>query len=262
MNEIVKEKTMQAVSVLNELEIDLWITFVRETSAGGDPVLPIIYGRDLTWQSALLISKTGERIAIVGGFEEDTAVRTDAYNTVIPYHQSIQPHLLEVLNRLDPQTIALNYSADDVYSDGLSVGLHQVFLAMLKDTPYANRIISSEKIISTLRGRKTPTELLRVKAAIDSTSIIYDKMFNFVKAGMSEIEIAQQMRKFVDDAGLDTAWERDHCPTVNAGAETPAGHVSPTGTQLKPGELLHFDFGVKQDDYCSDIQRVCISPFR
>ena len=103
MEKIIQEKTKQAVTVLKELDIDLWITFTRETSAGGDPVLPLIYGRDLTWQSALIFSKHGERIAIVGTFEENTALRTQAYDRVIPYNESIQPHLLEVINDLDPK---------------------------------------------------------------------------------------------------------------------------------------------------------------
>ncbi len=135
---LVQEKTAQAITILDELGIDAWLTFVRETSAWGDPVLPLIYGpHSLTWQSALLLSRTGERIAVVGRFDAITADQVGVYTQVIPYDQSIQPHLLAALERLDPQQIALNYSPNDVYADGLGHGLYRVLLGYLAGTPYA-----------------------------------------------------------------------------------------------------------------------------
>ena len=260
MKSLVKEKTHQAVGILNELDVDVWLTFVRETTAGGDPVLPLIYGRDLTWQSALILSRTGERIAIVGFFEENTALRTEAYNRVIPYNQSVKPALVEILTELDPKSLAVNYSEDDVYADGLGHGLFKVLHGYLEETPFQNRLVSAQDIISALRGRKTKTEVDLVRAAIQTTDEIYSATFNKVKAGMSEAQIASLMHQEVIARGLQTAWEFDHCPTVNAGPESPAGHVSPTSLKLEPGHLLHFDFGVKQDGYCSDIQRLAYLP--
>lgn len=260
MKTLQQEKTEQAVSILNELDVDMWITFVRETSAGGDPVLPLIYGRDLTWQSALIITKTGEKIAIVGLFEADTAIRTGAYDKVIPYNESIQPELIKVLDQFNPASIAINYAESDVYADGLGHGLYKVLLSYLNDTPYLDRLQSAEPIISALRGRKTEEELHRIKKAIQSTNEIYEAAFQNVRQGMTEQEIATLMHKDVEDRGLQTSWEKDHCPTVNAGAESSAGHVSPTEITLKPGDLLHFDFGVVENDYCSDIQRLAFLP--
>ncbi|MGD8458401.1 MAG: M24 family metallopeptidase [Anaerolineales bacterium] len=256
MPSLVQEKTAQAVEILIEKDIDLWMTFVRETTAGGDPVLPLIYGADLTWQSALIFTKTGDSIAIVGHFEGETARRTGAYNEVIPYHESIREVLIETLTRLDPQRIALNYSKDDVYADGLSHGLYQVLMGYFENSSFTEKIIPAAEIIAALRGRKTFLEIDRIKKAVRTTAEIYDRTFDFIQPGMSEKEIAAFIHKQLSDRDLAPAWDLNHCPTVNAGAESVVGHVGPTDITIKRGQLLHFDFGVKENAYCSDIQRV------
>jgi Xaa-Pro aminopeptidase len=257
MSSLVLEKVEQATGILREKGIDFWLTFVRETSAGGDPVLPLIYGdADLTWQSALILTSTGERIAIVGRFEVETARSTGAYPTVIPYDESLSAELLPILERIDPQQIALNYSTDDVLADGLSHGLYQILMGYLRDTPFATRIVSAQEIIGALRGRKTAGEIARIKAALETTEQIYQRTFDYVRPGLTEIEIGQFMEAQLEEFGVGPAWHAGHCPTVNAGPDSPVGHVGRTEQQAARGQLLHFDFGVKQDGYCSDIQRV------
>ena len=60
----------------------------------------------------------------------------------------------------------------------------------------------------------------------------------------------------VDRRGLGYAWGRDHCPAVDAGPEKEVGHTGPGDLETRRGELLHVDFGVSQNGYCSDLQRV------
>jgi Xaa-Pro aminopeptidase len=254
---ITHEKVEQAIGILEETGIDLWLTFVRETSASGDPVLPLIYGdADLTWQSALILTRTGERIAIVGRFDAETARSIGAYEAVFGYDESMRRELLAVLERIDPGRIALNYSTDDVLADGLSHGLYQVLLSYLRDTPFAARICSAEAVIRALRGRKTPGEISRIRDAAETTREIYERTFSFVRPGMTEIEIGDFMQGQLEEFGVGPAWHARHCPTVHAGPDKPVGHVERTAYSIQRGQLLHFDFGVKQDAYCSDIQRV------
>ena len=257
MNRIVFEKTSQVKELLNEFGIDLWLTFVRETSASMDPVLPLIYGEaDLTWQSALLFSKDGYRCAIVGRFEVETAENTGAFDRVIPYDESIQPALLKELNRINASQIAINISRDDVLADGLSHGMYLNLMEILKDTPFKDRILPAEKIIRALRGRKTKTELERIKKAIETTLNIYAITFPKIQVGMREIDVAQLMHIEVEKLGLGYAWPKGNNPAVNTGPNSPVGHNAPTDLQIEPGHLLHFDFGVRENGYCADIQRM------
>lgn len=256
MPTIIQEKVAQAIGILQEKGIDVWMTFVRETTAGGDPVLPLIYGHDLTWHSALILSRHGRSVVVLGDLEAEAARRTGAYNTILPYHQSIREELLSILKELDPQQIAINYSVNDVHADGLSYGMYQVLKGYLEGTPYLDKLVSAESIISALRGRKTSEEVRRIKQAVETTRKIYQNTFEYAQVGMSEQEISSFMHKQVLEFGVEEAWDYQNCPAVNAGPEAIIGHVGPTQRIIEAGHILHMDFGVRQEGYCSDIQRV------
>jgi hypothetical protein len=66
------EKLDQAVRLVAESGADVWLTFVRETAEGGDPILPLLIEGGLTWQSTLMIARDGRRIAIVGNYDAGT----------------------------------------------------------------------------------------------------------------------------------------------------------------------------------------------
>jgi len=257
MDNIVREKTKQVAAILKENDIDLWLIFVRETSAFMDPVLPLVYGdADLTWQSALIFTSGNEKIAIVGRFEIDTAKEVGVFDTTIPYDEDIKTPLLNELDRLDPKHIAINYSKNDPLSDGLSHGMYLNLISLLEGSPYADRTMPAEKVISALRGRKTKTEIQRIRSAVASTLDIYSLTFARISAGMTEREVAEWMQTEVKNRGLDFAWPENNNPAVNSGPDSPVGHNAPTDICIEPGHLLHFDFGVKQDGYCADIQRM------
>jgi Xaa-Pro aminopeptidase len=254
--QLVNEKITQAVQILQEQGVDLWMTLVRETSAGGDPVLPFVLGHDVTWQSAFLITRSGERIAIMGHYDAENARKSGAYSEVIGYHHAFSEPLRTTLQRLNPQRIALNYSTNDAHADGLSFGLYRLLQEYLQGTPFVERFVSAERVIGALRGRKTESELERIETAIQSTLAIFARTFDFVQAGMTEQQVGRFMHQCVSDLGLTTSWEWANCPSVNSGPHSIIGHTGPGTIVIEPGHLLRFDFGVRQADYCSDLQRV------
>jgi len=254
---LVQQKLDQAVAILNELDIDVWMPFARETMLTPDPSLDLILGLDMVWQSAFIITKGNRRIAIVGKHDAENVRNLGAYTNVIPYVEGIRDQLRSVLAELNPRQIALNYSEDNVAADGLTHGSMLTLRRYLGDTELPDRFISAEKIISALRGRKSPAEIERIQGAIRMTQFMFNQVGEFAAPGVSELEIGRFVHDMLSERGLGTAWDWNYCPTLTAGADSPVGHVAPMPQYIvQPGSLLHIDFGVKQDDYCADLQRV------
>jgi Xaa-Pro dipeptidase len=231
------------------------MTFVRETSLSEDPVLPLLLGFGLTWMSALLIQQNGQRTAIVGRFDAANVKRTGAYDQVISYDQSINIPLLKAITNCNPRHIAVNYSESDPSADGLTHGMYQQLITILADTPYASRLHPAERVVAALRGRKTVSEIKLIRAAVQRAEEGIQLLTHSLHPGITDIEIAAFLHRFVDDNHLATAWERDGCPIVTVGPESEFGHTMPSGLRTESGHLIHVDFGVLQDGFASDLQR-------
>lgn len=249
------EKIAQAVGILQEKDIDLWLTFVRETEHNADPALPLISPCNVTWHTALIITRAGYKVAIAGRYEIVNFQRMGVWDETIAYDQSIQPALVEVLDRLKPQQIAVNYSESDTAADGLSHGMYLTLERYLAGKPY--RLVSAEDLLNPLRGRKTAAEIARIRAAVALTDQIIDRITGMLRPGLSERDIARFIHSEYKQAGVVPSWDAAYCPTVTCGPDSPLGHVSPSSEYVaKAGQLIRIDQGVVLNDYISDIQRV------
>ncbi|MCP3905893.1 MAG: aminopeptidase P family protein [Planctomycetes bacterium] len=258
---LVIEKVEQAVGILDEVGIDAWLTFVRETTESGDPMLPIILGQPLTWPSALIVTRRGERIAIVGKYEDEAVRSTGAWLEVVPYVEGIGEPLVGTLDRLAPGRLAVNYSENDVKADGLSHGMMLRLRAHLAGTPHADALCSAEPIIASLRGRKTAGEIARIRAAIEITDAVFRSVASFARAGRCEMEIAEHMRGEAARRAATPAWDAAQCPIVSTGSDSMIGHGLPSpDLVVRAGCIFHLDFGVCLDQYCSDVQRAWYVP--
>src|SRR5262249_46842440 len=146
-----------------------------------------------TWQSALIVTRTGERIAIVGKFDDGAVRATGVWTEVIPYVQSIREPLINTIRRLNPRTIALDYSLDDHAADGLAYGMYLLLVEYFAGTPYVERMVSADRVVGALRGRKSPEEIRRMEAAINTAEQIFAEVGQFAVPGKTEREIASFM---------------------------------------------------------------------
>jgi Xaa-Pro aminopeptidase len=252
---IVREKLAQAVEILNEENVDLLLLLARESDIMGDPSMPLVVGTSVTWESAFLIARNGQHLAIVGTGDVANVKQTGDWDNVNGYDEGIKGDLLAAQERLDPNDIALNYSTDNNMSDGLTHGMYLLLEEMLTGTPYLERLRSSGEIPTKVRARKSPTELARIRTAVKTTERIWEATQAWLRPGLSEREISDFMHGQLEERRIGSSWDWRYCPGITAGPDSPRGHVGPTGVKTAAGQLVTIDFGVNEEEYASDMQR-------
>jgi Xaa-Pro aminopeptidase len=250
-----EEKRNQATSILQELGIDAWLLLGRETEQLCDPSLPLLLETHVTWPSAFILTARGERIAIVGRYDVENVRAAGGWPEVIGYDQSLRPPLRDVLARLNPAQLAINYSTGDPAADGLTHGLWLWLRDALAGTPFTKRLVSGESVVAALRGRKTASEVGAIRRAIATTETILRAIGGYLQAGRSGLQVREFAHREIARRGLTTAWRAAMCPIVTIGPDAPIGHVPAGPRAIRRGELVHVDFGVRQDGFCSDLQR-------
>jgi Xaa-Pro aminopeptidase len=253
---IYEEKAKQATDLLDSFDLDVWLVFVRETAEHTDPVLKLLGPEKFVWPAALIFGRGGERIAITGRGDDEEVRGSGLFEEVTAYTQSIREVLVRVLKQLNPKSIGLNYSRDDVSADGLTHGMLLNLREYLSETPYGERLVSAAPFVETWRGRKTAQELERMRRAIGIAMEIFEATTGWLRPGLSEHEIHGFVQAQVEERGVGLGWAASGCPGLNAGPDSPWGHASASDSVTAQGQTLNMDFGVKVDGFCSDNQRV------
>lgn len=256
--QIAKEKHDLLPAIMKELDIDCWIIFARSTAAIPDPVMELVVVGDIVWKAAFIFSlKNGKfnKTAIVGNHDVIAEEEKCIWDEVLGYKEGISELFKQFMDDLNPKKIAIDYSTDDVTSDGLTYGMYMILSDILKD--HKKKFLSAENIIQKLRGRKSKTEIELITKSCEMTKGIYERIGSQIKVGMVETEVQKMFHDEVAKLGVVTAWQAHSCPAVDAGPDKEIGHAGPKpDIKIKAGHTLHYDFGVKLHGYCSDIQRM------
>ncbi len=252
---LIIEKVEQAKQLLKEFDIDCWLTFARETQINGDPILSFLSQADLTWHSSFIITRSGHAHAIVGEYDRLTVEELGVYDSVTGFVKGFKDPFINTIWKLNPREIAVNFSEGSEICDGLTHGMYLTLYNTLKEIGFEKKLVSSERIVSALRERKTPTEIQYMKEAIKHTEGIFDLVAGFIQPGKTEKEIALFMKNEVEKRKIGFGWEEKVCPAVFTGPDNAGAHYMPTERKVEQGHVLNMDFGVRVSGYVSDMQR-------
>jgi Xaa-Pro aminopeptidase len=249
------QKLAQAQSLLQESGLDAWLLVVRESSERPDPNLRYFVDLDFTWATFFLITPDWAG-ALVATFDAPDLIRLGLFDEIRTYKEGPKAALLALLEERGPARIGINVSKDDALADGLTAGLRDSLLETLEGTPFAERLLEAGPLVAALRGVKLEEERARIVRAIQETEGFFDRVRDRIRRGMTARQIGALFHEEARQAGVRTAWPAHHCPSVTVGPRAAVGHVGPGEEPVTHGCLIHVDFGIVLDAYCSDLQRL------
>ena len=106
--------------------------------------------------------------------------------------------------------------------------------------------------ILRLRQIKSKKEFDAIAKAQQIADAAFDDILNFIKPGVTELEIATQLRINIYRHG---AQKESFDFIIASGKNSSKPHAHPTDKPVEAGDLVTMDFGALYDGYCSDMTR-------
>ncbi|TAM56425.1 MAG: M24 family metallopeptidase [Acidobacteria bacterium] len=251
-NEIIAEKHAQAAVKVRELGVDLWITYVQETSAGAERAFAYISPGNFTWESVVLVTPAGKPSAICGRLDQQVFEESGLFREVTTFVQDFRVPFMEYLGVSRPRKVAVNFSLNDPSADGIPHGRYLQLESMLKEAVPGVEIVSAEPIIVPLITQKSPLELAAIQEAVNHTVDLFAEIHAFLQPGRTEKQVYEFIGERMAASGLQPSFQT----LVFAGDRGAGmGHGDATDNDLRPGDLVHVDMGVFVRGYASDMQR-------
>lgn len=131
--------------------------------------------------------------------------------------------------------------------EDVTFALYQQF----QDAVHAD-LIPASGLIEELRLIKSEAELAIMKTAAEIADAAYTHILTFVKPGMKEIEVSNELEFFMRKQG---ATQSSFDTIVASGYRSALPHGVASDKEIQKGELVTLDYGALYNGYCSDITR-------
>ena len=237
--------------LMDKADIDMWILISREYNE--DPVLRTMLPS--TWLNArrrtiLLFHRNKAKNTI----EKLAVARYNVgENIVSAWDKEKEPdqwqRLMQLIEERNPSKIGLNFSKDHNIADGLDKTDYDEFMQNLPKKHH-KKVVSAEQLAVRWIETRTEREMIIFNQLVDITHDIIAEAFSekIITPGVTTTtEVEWWMRQKVTDLGLETWFH----PTVDVQrtSEELVSHLysfsgRPDDLVIRPGDLLHCDFGI------------------
>lgn len=144
-----------------------------------------------------------------------------------------------------------------------NVGFEEAHLTYAKYKEYMhkfkiNNFEETEGIIEKQRMIKEPDEIAYITKACQITDDCFDYLKKYIKVGMSEKQIANEIENYFLTHGAEgLAFDT----IVASGKNSSMPHAVPTDKLIEPGDPITIDMGCRVNGYCSDMTRTVFAEF-
>jgi Xaa-Pro aminopeptidase len=195
------------------------------------------YFTDIEREAFLLITKDKQYIITDGRYSHAVKKYLKNFTLLEITHQKPFEYHLEKIIQKD------NIISLGIETTNITVSEHKKISPKLNKTKHFD--------LSALRIKKDPQEIACIIKACKLADLAFTYICGQIKAGMTEKMIAFELESYIRKNGADISF-----PTIVAFGENAAIPHHHTGnTILNKNKPLLIDFGVKIDNYCSDMTR-------
>lgn len=117
------------------------------------------------------------------------------------------------------------------------------------------QLVPTEKLVENIRKIKDKDEIKRIKQAAVIGDEAFRHILSFLKAGISERDIALELEYYMKKHG---ASDLSFSTIVASGAFSALPHWEPGERKLEVGDFVVMDFGCIYKGYCSDMTRTVV----
>ena len=209
-----KEKLPIIYQALKENNVNAWLITGRESIMKSEPILPVLGDMDFIIATTLIFTDQAKCIAIVSPLDVEGYKLIDGIDEVYEYKTTMEETIYEVLSKLKPNTLALNYSSVDSAADGLTVGMYKMLERVFKRLDFDMNIVSANNIVSDVRGQKTSSQIAKIKHCVLKADEYLRKLPSVCKEGTTSLDIFNFLHDVAYNEGYGMSWADSQCPGV------------------------------------------------